>query len=1392
MKKYLFSIYVIAFYMIISTPAWAQIPIGEIMSIKGRVDITRPGSPAVPAKPGDLLMEKDIIRTKSKSGAEIRFRDGSIMRMDESTRVKITRYMIGNKKRDSEIRLFRGKIQSIVKKALSLFGGSGKDRFEIKTPTAVIGVRGTDFFTYHKSGISGAVFIEGFGYCYSVNRPEDIKEIRAGEAMSVINPFSPPVIRPVTDMEIQKHLKEIVPEKQRPSEKEDMMTRGKEDGKKKKSALAVNIMKNKSGGTSPDNELIIIGDENPDTDHDGSLPIDDAKVKIKDKEVIIESDSLEYFQSGAKEGGDNLPIVHEDWAGPEHEPDMADNIWIEHEPDIITDEYHRDNDPDFNISAVSDRFLQGYNFQPKPYSEFDPDSVNPAFETQVNVRLLESQASSVSGPVKFSQVDSLSGMFRGFFAKDYMEDLTPWNSTSDVELLLWPSDPFGDYDENLISSGWIFLSDQFSSYNHDKNTLTTFDGGVFKGFVTGSGLNLDTDGLFLALAMDPGGQLGILRGGFSGGFDYLSEEFRTLGEMAPFVMSGRRDIFPENFNDSIKGHTAKWEDISVSQGDFITSSGDNAGKITTEDFYAEKMGFEDEPWGIMFFAETGKFVRTGETIFDQWQISVSDNKAGWEITRLFKGTENIQGKINGTGLMRWVDINNSLTGIGSGMYAGSFDRTRNIWRNVQTWTWMETGKFAFMTKDPMGIDILNGLNIPSMEIGRTKLTGKDDIMSLSVDSVTFFSYPSGGPNSVWYSQGVSGSFTSLPQPGHVLHMTGDNIKANFRLISWKNNMWSADISGGEGRIGPDNTDENNIYSRFSGYLAGSYAGSLSGELKGEGAGLAFTNLPYNITSQYESKIFAPIFKGNMDDGIYKLFQRGFMEGKLSGNETLWTASISNPASFSITGSYFDDGSPGNENSIWYSDFFNSFNFTDNTPTTFDGGAFKAMMGGRATENETQGYIAGLYADPSGKTGIIKGNISGTWDSESEQFEISGETYPVNMNIDKKVVTASFDDFIYVDKWNGDEVADSLPKGRIVDLKGEVKGEIKPDEIFQESLRYMDESWWISLVASSGTYETEEESSLARFQIPFENIRDNQKWMREFNGVQSESNTMKGTVHMAWIDINKALTGVGGGEFTGTFDPNKYTWKTIEVLTALETGKFMEMAKTESGKEVLAALNIPAIEIGRANLSGQSDKLRVNMNDVTFFSYRTGDQPKIWATNNVSGEYMAIPEKNHLVNLEGSGLSADMKIINWNNNKWAAEINGSGVLKRTDINLNVSTQFTGHAAGPYQGTSSGNFKGTGAGIAHAILSGLLPGGDSGVIPDIDSTDVPGSLPDVGAGGSSTIPDETDSNIVIGGNTTGTEDDSGILPDRDGDGILPGNDGDGVLPGGDGIGGNTIPR
>jgi hypothetical protein len=155
--------------LLVLLPYWAQAaPVGKFTSIEGRVDVTAPGKAAAAAKLGDTLNAGDIIRTKSKSKCEVVFVDGSVLRLADSSRLRVTEFAQDEGSRNATLNLFRGKIQNIVK---TIPGAAGnKSKYEVHTPTAVAGVRGTNFFSYYMNGVSGALFQEGQGYGYNPNR----------------------------------------------------------------------------------------------------------------------------------------------------------------------------------------------------------------------------------------------------------------------------------------------------------------------------------------------------------------------------------------------------------------------------------------------------------------------------------------------------------------------------------------------------------------------------------------------------------------------------------------------------------------------------------------------------------------------------------------------------------------------------------------------------------------------------------------------------------------------------------------------------------------------------------------------------------------------------------------------------------------------------------------------------------------------------------------------------------------------------------------------------------------------------------------------------------------------------------------------------------------------
>ncbi|MDQ5988145.1 MAG: hypothetical protein CSYNP_03901 [Syntrophus sp. SKADARSKE-3] len=189
--------------MIYPLPAFSA-PVGKITALEGNVDITVGTSPAKPLVMGDPVSDGNILRVKSKSKAEITFLDGNILRLAENTRLRVTHYRPDTEKA-SHVNLFRGKVQAFINKL-----GRGST-FEIKTPTAVCGVRGTIFIGYFQNGQSGFIFTHGSGYGYNINTPKEILLIPVKNMMIVSRPDQRPILRILSDTEIDKHVKDTTP-----------------------------------------------------------------------------------------------------------------------------------------------------------------------------------------------------------------------------------------------------------------------------------------------------------------------------------------------------------------------------------------------------------------------------------------------------------------------------------------------------------------------------------------------------------------------------------------------------------------------------------------------------------------------------------------------------------------------------------------------------------------------------------------------------------------------------------------------------------------------------------------------------------------------------------------------------------------------------------------------------------------------------------------------------------------------------------------------------------------------------------------------------------------------------------------------------------------------------
>jgi len=108
--------------------------------VQGMVSINNSAGQPRDVAPGMELFVGDEIKTNDASSIRIAYKDGSSSLIQENSQLKIERIEFLNQKRDIQLNLLQGGINSNVKKRKSK--GS---RFEITSPSAIASVRGTSF-----------------------------------------------------------------------------------------------------------------------------------------------------------------------------------------------------------------------------------------------------------------------------------------------------------------------------------------------------------------------------------------------------------------------------------------------------------------------------------------------------------------------------------------------------------------------------------------------------------------------------------------------------------------------------------------------------------------------------------------------------------------------------------------------------------------------------------------------------------------------------------------------------------------------------------------------------------------------------------------------------------------------------------------------------------------------------------------------------------------------------------------------------------------------------------------------------------------------------------------------------------------------------------------------
>lgn len=172
----------------IAAPATAQISIGNAVVAQNDVTGSAP-RPAGMIRGGDAVFQNEQVRTGASAFAKLVFLDATNLAIGPSSQVMLDRFVYGGGRRSVIVTAARG--------AIRFFSGESRsENYEIRTPQAVIGVRGTVFDVGVSAGRTSVVLREGAltvcprsgGECVDLSRPGESAIVTNRQAQGPLPP----------------------------------------------------------------------------------------------------------------------------------------------------------------------------------------------------------------------------------------------------------------------------------------------------------------------------------------------------------------------------------------------------------------------------------------------------------------------------------------------------------------------------------------------------------------------------------------------------------------------------------------------------------------------------------------------------------------------------------------------------------------------------------------------------------------------------------------------------------------------------------------------------------------------------------------------------------------------------------------------------------------------------------------------------------------------------------------------------------------------------------------------------------------------------------------------------------------------------------------------------
>jgi len=241
----------------------------------------------------------------------------------------------------------------------------------------------------------------------------------------------------------------------------------------------------------------------------------------------------------------------------------------------------------------------------------------------------------------------------------------------------------------------------------------------------------------------------------------------------------------------------------------------------------QALAIDGQEWGMWTNMQYGGYYKQDgggnfipPTPSNDWIMALTDTSA-YSDPKVWAVAGNLGGAVGGEWSDRrisgdvagaWVSINDALTGVLGGQVAGTFDPRGATWEMVAIGGIVETDRFLQMVNGgtPSAADaaVLNALNIPYAEVGRTDLVTTTPDPGFTASAVTmydttFFSYSTGAKPRIFASGDVVGTNPS-GSPGWTVGLSSSggtaNVTADFTMQQYSGGTWSGTVYG-NGSVG---------------------------------------------------------------------------------------------------------------------------------------------------------------------------------------------------------------------------------------------------------------------------------------------------------------------------------------------------------------------------------------------------------------------------------------------------------------------------------------------------------------------------------------------------------------------------------------------------------------